>query len=176
MLVAAACHGNRTEVMLRPATTTLDKVWLLEASGTPVSDTTVTFALATGRTIVLRHARPDDAIFAVLQFPATKDSLRPRDSVHVSIHPMAGKYAFTMTTTDKLGIGAQATFSYAIHFRTPSDAFAKYPNPGRFEAQLAPAELGADNKVQFLAGSRPAADMIRFPLTTSGSYALAASR
>jgi hypothetical protein len=162
--------------MARPAATTLDKVWLLEASGPAVADTTVTFAVATGRTIVLRQAKPDDAIFAVLSFPAVKDSLRTRDSVHVTIHPMAGHYAFTLSTADKLGPGAQATFSYAIHFQTPSDAVALYPNPGLFEMMLAPASIGADNKVLFLMGERPAADAIRFPMIAAGTYALAAVR
>ncbi len=177
LLLAAACHGSaRPEPTARPAATTVDKVWLLEASGPAVRDTSISFAAAAGRTIMLRHAQPDDAIFAVLTFPATKDSLRSRDSVHIMIHPLPGHYAFTLSTNDKLGPGAQATFSYAIHFQTPSDAVSKYPSPGRFEAALAPATISADNKVLFLLGSRPAADAIRLPMTAAGTYALAAVR
>jgi len=176
LLVASGCHGNRVDVTPQPIATTVDKVWLLEASGTAVPDTDVTFAVTTGRTIVLRHARPDDAIFAVLQFPGAKDSLRARDSIHVTIHPTPGRYAFTLTTADKIASGAQATFSYAIHFQAPTDAKSTYPSPARLEAQLAPAELGPDTKVQFLAATRPAADMIRFPLLAAGTYALAAPR
>jgi hypothetical protein len=173
----AACHGGtRPDLTARPAATTVDKVWLLEASGTAVRDTSVTFAAAAGRTIMLRHAEPDDAIFAVLTFPATKDSLRSRDSVHVMIHPLPGHYAFALATSDKLGPGAQATFYYAMHFQTPSDAVSKYPSPGRFEAALAPATIGADNKVVFLVGNRPAADAIRLAVTAAGTYALAALR
>lgn len=149
---------------------------MLESSGATVPDTAVTFAVATGRTIVLRHARPDDAIFLVLQFPASKDSLRTHDSVHVTIHPTPGKYAFTLATPDKIGSGGQATFSYAIHFRTPGDAVAKYPSLGRFEAQLVPGAIGADNKVEFLVGARPAADMIRFALAGPGTYGLMVTR
>ena len=162
--------------MPRLVATTLDKVWLLEASGAPVADTSVAFAAATGRTIVLRHARPDDAIFLVLQFPATADSLRVHDSIHVTVHPMRGSYAFALSTPDRIASGATAMFSYAIHFRAPSDAAAKYPSPGRFEAQLAPAALGTDNTVRFLEGVRPAADLIRFPVAAPGSYGLAAVR
>ena len=176
MLLVAACSRKPVETNPIPATTTLDKVWLLEAGGTPVSDTTVAFPLAAGRTIVLRHAMPDDAIFLILQFPATKDSLRARDSVHVTIRPMRGKYGFTLATADKLGAGVQATFSYALHFQAPADAATKYPSPGRFEAVLTPALVGADNKIEFLAGARPAADMIRFPVTAAGTFALAAIR
>lgn len=160
----------------QPTTTTLDKVWLLESSGAAVPDSSVTFAAATGRTIVVRHSRPGDAIFLVLQFAASKDSLRSHDSVHVTIRPMPGKYAFTLSTTDRVGIAAEATFSYAIHFQTPADAVAKYPSPGRFEEQLVPVEIGADNRVRFLSGARPGADLIRFTLTGPGTYGLAAAR
>jgi hypothetical protein len=149
---------------------------MLEMSGPAVADTSVTFAVATGRTIVLHQAKPDDAIFAVLTFPAAKDSLRTRDSVQVTIHQTPGHYAFTLATADKLGVGAQATFYYAMHFQTPSDAVTLYPNPGRFEAKLAPATIGVDNKVVFLRGDRPAADAIRFPMIAAGTYALAAMR
>jgi hypothetical protein len=162
--------------MAQPASTTLDKVWLLEASGTIVPDTAVTFAVASGRTIVLRHKAPDDAIFLVLRFPAAADSLRPTDSMHVLIHPTPGKYAFSLTTDDKLGRGIDATFSYAFHFQTPSDALPTYPSPGRFEARIAPASIAGDNNVQFLLGTRPAADMIRFPVSAPGTYGLAVAR
>ena len=175
-MLASACHGNRASVAPQPANTTLDKVWLLESAGPVVPDTSVTFAAATGRTIVLRHASPDDAMFLVLQFPAAKDSLLARDSVQVTIRPTPGKYAFLLTTSDRMASGAQATFSYAMHFRTPGDAVAKYPTPGRFEEQLVPVAIGADNKVELLVGMRPAVDMLRFTVTAPGWYGLAVTR
>jgi hypothetical protein len=176
LLLASACHRSAPAVTAQPTATTLDKVWLLEASGAPVADTSVIFAVATGRTIVLRHAPPDNAIFVMVTFPASKDSLRTRDSMHVTIQPTPARYAFTLATPDKIEAGVQATFSYAIHFQTPAGARTTYPVPGRFEAQIGPAQIGADNKVQFLVGARPAADMIRFPVTIPGTYALAAVR
>jgi len=179
LLLVAACHSSAPKPAPTPvgapgSTTLADKTWLLEASGPPVHDTTVAFAAGVGRTIVLRHEAPDDAMFLILEFP--RDSTRARDSVHVRVHPVAGKYAFALVTQDKLGAGARATFVYAMHFRTPADAIVKYPSPGRFEQLLSPAELTADNKVKFLAGTRPAADMLRFGLAAAGSYGLVALR
>jgi hypothetical protein len=136
----------------------------------------VTFATRTGRTIVMHHASPDDAIFLILQFPASTDTSRTRDSMHVTIRPTPGRYGFTLTTADKLGIGTIATFSYALHFRTPAEAAAKYPSPGRFEQLLLPALVTSDKGVQFLKPTRPAADMLRFPVATSGTYALVVPR
>lgn len=176
MLLAGACSKSHPDIAPMPATTTVEKVLILEATGTQVHDTTVTFALATGRTIVMRHPVPDDALFLILQFPPVKDSLRVRDSVRVTILPVHGKYGFLLNTTDKLGAGVQATFSYAIHFKSPAEAVTKYPSPGRLEAQLIPALLGEANKVEFLTGTRPAADMIRFPVVAAGMYALTALR
>ena len=89
---------------------------------------------------------------------------------------MAGKYQFALVTPDKLGPGARATFSYAIHFQTPADAATKNPSPGRFEQLVAPAELTPDNKVRFLVGERPAADMLRFPVAAPGTYGLVVAR
>jgi hypothetical protein len=183
LLPAAGCHGNRVDaaagaapaaIAVAPATT-LDKVWLIEASGLPVPDTAITFAAKSGRTIVLRHARPDNAIFLILDFPPSADSAQAGDSVHVRVQPVAGKYAFMLSTPDRFA-PAQATFSYAIHFRAPAEASAKYPSTALLEQALGPALLGAANKVQFLGGTRPAADVVRFPVTAAGSYGLVAVR
>jgi len=148
---------------------------VLESSGASIADTSVTFAARAGRTIVLRHAAPDDAIFLMIAFPAATDTMA-RDSIHLAIHPTPGRYGFTLSTSDKLTAGATATFSYAVHFRTPAEAVTKYPSPGRFEQVLHAATIGADNKVQLITGQHPAADMLRFPLTASGNYALVAAR
>lgn len=142
----------------------------------PVGDTSVTFAAKSGRTVVMRHAAPDDAIFVIVQFPASADTAHARDSLHVTIHPTPGKYGFSIASADKLTTGTTATFSYAMHFRTPGEAAVTNPGPGRFEQLLVPALLTSDNKVQFLQGERPAADMLRFPIAAAGTYAAAAPR
>ena len=158
------------------SSTTLDKVWLLEAAGAPVHDTAITFAASAGRTIVMRHAQPDNAIFLILDFPPWTGTARTSDSIHVSVQPVANRYAFALQTSDKLGPRIQATFSYAIHFQEPTGAHAKYPSPGALELALAPAQLAAANKVQFIVGNRPAADVIRFPVAGPGSFALVVAR
>ena len=174
MLVLSACHQPPADPAPKPSNTTIDKVWLVETSGLVVRDTSVVFSAASGRTIVLRHALPDNAIFATLEF--LPDSTRARDSVHVSVQPTPGQYGFILMTNDKLSPGARATFSYALHFRTPSDAAVKYPSPERFEQLVFPALITADSKVQLLVGQRPAADMLRFPLAGAGRYAAVAAR
>jgi hypothetical protein len=153
---------------------TTDKVWVLEASGAAVRDTAVIFAAAAGRTIVLQH--PDDrAIFLILHFPAAHDSTRSTDSIRVDVHPLAGKYEVTLDLPANIPAGSTATFSYAMHFRTPAAAVATHRSPGQFEQLLAPAVV-TDTRVKFLEGTRVAADMMRFPLTTAGTYALVALR
>ena len=79
--------------------------------------------------------------------PATslRRTIRTRagDSLHVRVHPVAGKYAFTLATPDKLAPAAQATFSYAIHFRTPARGQREVSRrPAPLEQALAPALLG----------------------------------
>ena len=176
ILLLAGCSRAGVDPSPQPAPTTVDRVWLLEASGPVVADTSVTFSAKAGRTVVMRHRAPDDAIFVVVLFPPSADTAHARDSIRVTIHPTGGQYGFTLATSDKLVNGTQATFSYAIHFRTPTGATATYPNPGRFEQLVVPALLTSDNHVQYLAGGRPAADMLRFPVTTAGTYALVAPR
>ena len=47
----------------------LGTVWPLERLGPSPVDTSVRFAALAGRTIVVRHPRPDNAIFAIVTFP-----------------------------------------------------------------------------------------------------------
>lgn len=124
----------------------------------------------------MRHAPPDNALFVTVQFPAVTDSAHAGGMIHVTIRPTIGAYGFTLTTPDRLPKGTQATFSYALHFRTPADAAVKNPSPGRFEQLVVPALVGSDRRVQLLTGTRPAADMLRFPVAIAGTYALVAPR
>jgi len=170
MLLLAACHQAQPTGPSQPSSASLDKTWQLEASGRPVNDTSVTFAAGHGRTVTLRHAPPDDALFLTLTFPA--DSTRAKDSIHVTLRPVPGKYAFALTTADKLPAGTKATFSYAIHFQTPAAATTRYPSPGRFEQLVSPVQIMPDNRARFITAQRPAADMLSFVLTSAGNYAL----
>jgi len=176
VVLLAACHRQAADQSPQPSATTLDKIWLVESSGEAAPDTSVTIDLATGRTVVLRDAAPDGMPFLTLHIPPTKDSTRLSDTLRVDIHPTPGKYGFTLATSGKLPADVVATFSYAIHFRTPLDAMAKYPNPGRFELLVQPALIGADNHVQLLGGDRPGADLLSFAVAVPGTYALAVPR
>ncbi len=180
VLLLAACHGNRADTAPTPvpptAPTTLDRIAVINATGTVVRDTAITFAAADGRTIVLRHPAPDEAIFLIVHVPPAADSLHSRDSLHLTIHAAPSLYEFTVASPDRFPTGTTATFSYAIHFKTPPDIATKYPSPGRLDLIVAPAELMPGSKVVFVAATRPAADMMRFPLAHPGSYALAVMR
>lgn len=151
-------------------------VWVLGRSGASPPDTAVTFRASEGRTIVMRHGAPDNAIFAILSIPAGAMTARSGDSATISLSPSPGQYGVTLLSTDSLGAGIQLTFSYATHFQEPSEATSKYPTPGQFEQATAPLRVLPSGQVQFVVNERPAADMIRFPVTATGTWLLAAPR
>lgn len=179
LLALAACHHPATAPQPESgvvATTSTDRIWILGASGPPVHDTVVTFARASGRTVMLHHAHPDNALFAALRFPAAPDSLHPTDSVRLEIRPVTGEYGVTVTSPDSLPSGSTATFFYGVHFQTPPGAEAKYPHPGQLETILSPALLNVDGKVSVLASSRPGVDVLSFTMARPGTYAIVFAR
>jgi hypothetical protein len=180
-----ACHRNTlTDPGAPPPGATLyktpplstDRVWLAELAGTTPSDTTVTFPADSGRTIILRHGPPDNAIFAIVQF--APGALKPQSGsmAEVVLHPVPGRLGVEVLTPDGFGPGATVTLSYAIHFQAPSDAVAKFAGVGRFEQALAAARTLPDGRLQFLRTERPAADMVRFAIDASATYLLATPR
>lgn len=186
LLLLAACGArnkfiNPTGTSVAAKTVTgppvgMDAVWILERSGASPPDTTVTFRASAGRTIVMRHEAPDNAIFAILEVPPGAAVPKSGDRVTLRLAPSAGRYGVALETTDSLGTGIRLTFSYATHFQEPSQATGKYPTPGQFEQATAAAHLSGNNQLQFVASERPAADMIRFPVTAAGVWLLAARR
>jgi hypothetical protein len=185
LLAVSGCHRNTLNdpgtpspgaTLYQGPPVTMDKVWVPELAGTTPGDTSVTFAADSGRTIIVRHGPPDNAIFAIIQFgPA---ALKPVSGVMatVMIHPVPGRVGVEILTPDTFGVGAQATMSYAIHFQTPSDALTKFGSAGRFEQALAAARTLPDGRLQFLRTERPAADMVRFAITGPATYLLATPR
>jgi len=143
---------------------------VLASSGTTPGDTSVGYATASGRTIVLRHPA-DDAIFLIVTIPPVANA-PAGDSGRVAIQPFSGKYQFAIGMSGTFPAGIRATFSYGIHLATPPGAVARYPSPERLEAVLTPVEVSANGKLQALAAERPAADMMRFTVTEPGTYAL----
>jgi hypothetical protein len=182
---ATACHRNTLTdpgapppgaTLYRSPPLAMDKVWLAELAGTTPSDTTVTFPADSGRTIVMRHGPPDNAIFAIVQF--TPGSLKPQSGAmaQVILRPVPGRVGVEVLTPDVFGVGAYVTISYAVHFQAPSNALAKFGSAGRFEGMLAAARTLPDGRLQFLKTERPAADMVRFMIDASATYLLATPR
>ncbi|MEO5798969.1 MAG: hypothetical protein ABIZ70_00860 [Gemmatimonadales bacterium] len=154
----------------------MSAVWVLERSGASPPDTIVKYSARFGRTIVMRHGAPDNAIFAIIEVPPDSTRKAPGDSVTVRLAVSAGRYGVELLSTDSLSPGIRLTFSYATHFQEPSEAVAKYATPALFEQNMAAAhQLGAD-QLQFVVTERPAADMLRFTVTGKGVWLLAARR
>lgn len=152
------------------------KVWIPELAGTTPADTTVIFPADSGRTVIIRHGPPDNAIFALIEF-APGALVSPSGTLaQVIIHPIPGRVGVEILTPDTFKEGAEATISYAIHFQAPSDALAKFGSAGRFEQALSAAKMLPDGRLQFLKTDRPAADMVRFAISAPATYFLATPR
>ena len=124
----------------------------------------------------MRHPAPDNAVYAVIEFPAGSVTPSGVDSARVAIVPMPGRFGVGIRTTGVLGVGVQVTFSYATHFQAPSEAATRYPTAVRFEQSMGAASMTTAGQVQFVPTSRPAADMARFSITDTGTFVLAAPR
>lgn len=184
LLLAAACGGGRAAPPVGAPLPTvgsggpqaLNTVWPLERLGPSPTDTTVRFTAVGGRTVVLRHPRPDLSIFAIITFPPGSMRGRQGDSVTVHIQPTPGRYGFTLVSPDSFATAAVGTFSYAVHFAAPEGSQARYPTPTRFEAAMGGAVMVDSATVRFLSSDRPAGDMLRFAILAPGTYLLAAPR
>jgi hypothetical protein len=152
----------------------LARVIVLETSGPPPSDTSVTFAAGEARTIVLRHGPPENIVFARLTFlaDAFADS---GQTVKVDLHPRPGVYGLDLTTSlpfrEK---GANLVFEYARFFSAPGRARQVYGSDITFEQALAIGRLLPDAHIELLPPSRPAADNLSAELPAQGSYLVAA--
>ena len=184
LLAVAACSRNtfaapavdRAAIIREGPPLPLTQVWILGQSGPSPSDTTVRFVASAGRTVVIRHAPPDNSIYAIVDFPAGSVAPTAGDTAVVLISPTPGQFGVAITSPGSIASGVQATFSYATHFQAPSDAVSRYPSPTRFEQSMGAASLGDNGIVTFVPTARPAADMIRFPVAGEGTFVLAAPR
>jgi len=154
----------------------LREVWPLERIGPSPTDTVVRFAASAGRTIVLRHPRPDHAVFVIVSVPP--GALRPQagDSVSLRLEPVPGRYGVILQSPDSLVGLALGTFSYAVHFAQPDGSSARYPTATRFDEAMGAARLLDSTSLRFLPTERPAGDMARFAIASLGTYFLAAPR
>ena len=173
-----ACGGRQPSVPESPAVPVaprvlpLARLLVLETSGPPPSDTSVTFTTGTPRVIVLYHGGESIA-FAQVSFGVTAfgDSGR---TVQVDVHPRPGVYGLDVTTSLPLRGGAAAvTFEYSRYFSAPARARQVYGSDAAFERALAVGRLLPDNQVELLPVTRPAADDLRADLPAPGGYIVA---
>jgi hypothetical protein len=180
MLATVSACGTRppTTPQAEPELTTLRvlplaRVFVLETSGPPPPDTSVTFTAGTRRTIVLYHGG-ENITFARLEFEpgAFADSGR---MVQVDVKPRPGIYGLDLTTSLPLQANQSAVvFEYARYFSAPARARQVYGSDVAFERALAVGRLVPDAQVELLPSSRPATDNLRALLPTPGSHIVAA--
>jgi hypothetical protein len=150
----------------------LAKVSVLETSGPPPPDTSVTFTTGNPHVIVLYHGG-ENITFARLSFAAASfgDSGR---TVEVKVHPRPGIYGLDLTTSLPFrGSEAAVTFEYSRYFSASARARRVYGSDVAFERALAVGRLLPDNQVELLPSTHPQADNLRAALPEPGSYLVA---
>ncbi len=174
-----ACGGRQptsTETQAGPSTPQvlpLSRVFVLETSGPPPSDTTVRFTTGSPRIVVLYHSGENIA-FARLTFEATAfgDSGR---TVQVDLRPRPGIYGVDLTSSLPFRAGeATLTFVYGRYFSAPARARQVHGSDIATERALAVGRLISESQVELLPSTRPAADNLRASLPAAGSYIAAA--
>ena len=152
----------------------VDQLYVLEAWGTPPVDTSVAFRTGGRRTVLVRHAPPDNTIFAELSLPAEVFPAGVSDSVHLTVEARPGVYGVTISSTPAFAQGAILTFKYPVHFAAPQAARQKYGNPAQFERALGIGVRETDGRYRLLPSTRPAADNLRATIPGPGVYLVAA--
>jgi hypothetical protein len=149
------------------------RVIVLETSGPPPSDTSVSFPAGTLRTIVLRQGPPENIVFARLTFPAGAfpDS---GQVVTVEVKPRPGVYGLDIALSKPLRGSATMTFEYARYFSAPERARQVYHSDGAFERALAIGHVLPENQIELLPSVRPELDHLSAPIAAAGRYLVAA--
>jgi hypothetical protein len=170
----APVTGSSSPAPTTPRILSLSRVIVLETSGPPPSDTSVTFAAGEERMIVLRHGPPENIVFARLSFlaDAFADS---GQTIKVEVHPRPGVYGLDLTTSQPFRENrANLVFEYARFFSAPYRARRVHGSDVVFERALAIGRVLPDAQIELLPPSRPAADNLGAELPAPGSYLVAA--
>lgn len=181
LCLAAACGGRSAAGADTPGPTTvrvvpLQSAVVLQTSGRPPSDTSVTFTTGRPRVIILRHGPPDNVVFAELSFPAGAFRADSGLDVRVTVRPRPGEYGLDLTTSLPLAAGATVTFKYARFFSAPAAARARWGSDAAYEQALAVGHVLPDGaRLALLPSGRPAADNLRAGLAEPGTYLVAAA-
>ena len=156
-----------------PRQVPLSRVIVLETSGPPPPDTSVSFTAGSPRTIVLYHAG-ENITFARLSFEAGAfaDS---GQAVRVDVRPRPGIYGLDLAISLPLRENqAAVVFEYPRYFSAPARARQVYGSDIAFERALAVGRLLPDGQVELLPSTRSAADNLRAALPAAGSYVVGA--
>ena len=156
-----------------PRQVPLSRVIVLETSGPPPPDTSVSFTAGSPRTIVLYHAG-ENITFARLSFEAGAfaDS---GQAVRVDVRPRPGIYGLDLAISLPLRENqAAVVFEYSRYFSAPARARQVYGSDIAFERALAVGRLLPDGQVELLPSTRSAADNLRAALPAAGSYVVGA--
>ena len=176
-----ACGGRqaigrrrRARTPTAPRTLPLARVFVLETSGPPPADTSVTFTTGAPRTIVLYHGG-ESITFARLSFERRRlrrqrayragRGAAPARNLRAGSHHQPAVRAETRPAV---------TFEYARYFSAPARARQVYGSDVAFERALAVGQLLPDKQVELLPSTRPAADNLQAALPAPGGYLVAA--
>lgn len=149
-------------------------IYQLESTGAPPPDTTVMTPAGLPRTIVLRHAPPDNVVFAEIAFDSAAFEAAAGQQVEIRVTPRPGAFGLTLRTSAPFS-SASVTFSYPVHFFAPAGARARYGSDIEVERVLAIARLEGD-AATFLPSVRPATDRLRTIVHRAGTFVVAAPR
>jgi hypothetical protein len=153
------------------------RLYVLEMTGIPAEDTTVTLGAGARRTIILRHGAPDNSTFVELEFGAeTFPAPASPESITVTVRPRAGVYGVDVTTSVPPGGGAVIRFKYPVHFAAPLAALARYGSEFRFEQALSVAHQLDNGNFGLLRSRRPALDNLEAALPGAGTYLVVAPK
>ena len=180
LALLVACGGRRgAEPVPQPGETgtrlgvmPVDQVFIVEVSGAPPGDTVVTTPAGIPRTVVVRHAFPDQAVFATVAFDSA--AFGAGGDVTITLAPRPGAYGLDIAT-DRPFTSARLGFHYPVHFLPPAAAMERYGSAIGVEQAAAIGRL-AGGQVTFLQSQRPATDVLTTEITEPGTYVVAAPR
>lgn len=146
---------------------------MLETSGPPPSDTSVSFVAGSHRVIVMRHGPPENIVFARITFPAAAfgDS---GQLVNVDLRPRPGVYGLELSTSIPPRAGVTVVFEFARYFSAPARALQVYRSNAAFERALAVGRLLPDNNIELLPTTDDEIDKAGAVVPAAGSYLVAA--
>lgn len=152
----------------------LSGVYQLESTGAPPPDSTVMATAGIPRSVVLRHAPPDNVVFVEVAFDSSAFQAAPGREVEIHVTPRPGVYGLTLSTSAPF-TAARITFAYPVHFFAPAGARTRYGGDLGVERALAIARLDGQ-VVTFLPSTRPATDHLSTVVTQPGTYLVAVPR